>query len=1517
MFFNMVYLPVKIDVEDIKAGEIRLEKIDGTVVAIKDFKASSDFLETELQLQEKISNPFIYRVVIEGDGKKVVRSLIKVSYFPEVMLDVQSTLQSGVKNPLGITLSPLSFPFITPFDYAVELVDPEGNILWRKEGVIKKEELGAELTVKPPSVNKGVSGLITLKISNSFFSSEIGKKVFIVPKKMKVFLITDKPIYQPSQTVHIRTLSLYAFDKKSVRGKEFVFKIIDPSSNIVMQRKVKTDKFGVGYLSFQLADQVITGTYRIEIYNKGEKVAEKTFQVKRYVLPKFNVILKTDKEFYLPSETVKGEIQARYFFGKPVNRAKVKVKFKKFEIYTEEMGDIQGKTDKKGIFKFQFSLPEYFAGMDFDKGTAPIFIDVEVKDATGHIEEKSFDKKVVINPLDIEMIPAGGYLIKGVENKVIVSVSNPDGTPAKGRLHISEGDFSKDIDVSKTGFSYFFIKPESENLTIKAEFSDNGLNFKKKFYFNIKSPEKDKIILYLKDIRGKVGENFPVKILSFQNIKVAYLDIVKQSQTYLKKTVRLEKGEGEFNFAVDNLLSGTCVISAYAITSRGNIIRDSKVVYFAPADELEITTKHKASYRPGENGEIVFSIKDKKGKPKISVFGVSIVDSAVFALSELHPGLEKVFFQIEQELLNPKYEIHGLKWGYAIEKRRKDAMEMLLSFVSKEVTTDFEKPVSCFNHTEIRNLVMQVLQKPLLDKLYKVQTRHSSTLINLHIKDLTNFFVRKGFIKKEELIDPWGTPVKIKKGFRSNLIVVSAGPDEKFGTKDDIEIPVYDEIYLCMTKENRFLEGVNTGMVPIDSNTVPSGNNGEESAHVRKYFPETFVFEPALITDRNGRAKLKVTMPDAITTYKMSVFASTPDGLLGSAEDSIKIFKKFFIEPDLPLNFVRGDRVSLRLGVYNYTSEKLNVSIEIEGDDKVKIKEKKFGIKIKPQSVESVYVPIEFVKSGEARLRITGTSSGEKDIVEKTVTVIPPGIKREVSISGELTKEKTFHVSYPEESDPEQRKTYLRIYPGALSQVLTGLESLLGMPHGCFEQTSSATYPNVLILNYLRQKNVDLPEIDMKATNYINLGYQRLLTFEVKTGGFSWFGSPPANQILTAYGLREFTDMKKVFPIDENIINRTLKWLLKQQKRDGSFLPDKYSINEEVTVGMGKNKLLPTSYIAWTLNEIGYDGEELEKARNYLKNHIKDVKTNYERALFLNALIGDEKAFDKIWQQLKKKMLEDDSGVYWESKEKGGSWIFGKGITKSIETTALIANALINAEIEPDVVRKIVNYLYEKRTPSGGWYTTQATIIALKVITLYSMKSENIEGKLIVNVGKEVKEIKLDKNSGEMQIINIPEGVSEIKVNFKGKGSPVYDFVSSFYMKDYPVEKAETLRINLKYDKQNLKMNDLVKVSLEVKSLPETVAEMVVVDLGIPSGFSPLPAEWEELVKDGIIKRYEFTGKQIIAYFDRITSEPVKFEYHLRADYPLKISGAGARIYEYYNPDNEGYVSPVSIEVKK
>src|SRR5438094_10321224 len=122
------------------------------------------------------------------------------------------------------------------------------------------------------------------------------------------------------------------------------------------------------------------------------------------------------------------------------------------------------------------------------------------------------------------------------------------------------------------------------------------------------------------------------------------------------------------------------------------------------------------------------------------------------------------------------------------------------------------------------------------------------------------------------------------------------------------------------------------------------------------------------------------------------------------------------------------------------------------------------------------------------------------------------------------------------------------------------------------EQTSSSAYPNILVVDYVKKARVASPQLLLKSEQYLSVGYQKLLTFERPGGGFDWWGNGEPLVWLSAYGLNEFSDMAKVYPIDKGVIDRTQAWLLKQQAADGNW--DKIGATPgESIASMGDPKL--------------------------------------------------------------------------------------------------------------------------------------------------------------------------------------------------------------------------------------------------------------------------------------------------------------------------------------------------------
>src|SRR5690606_21986231 len=103
------------------------------------------------------------------------------------------------------------------------------------------------------------------------------------------------------------------------------------------------------------------------------------------------------------------------------------------------------------------------------------------------------------------------------------------------------------------------------------------------------------------------------------------------------------------------------------------------------------------------------------------------------------------------------------------------------------------------------------------------------------------------------------------------------------------------------------------------------------------------------------------------------------------------------------------------------------------------------------------------------------------------------------------------------------------MYPSPIATMADGTEAMLAEPVGCFEQASSTNYPNIMILSYLEEHGAAAPELVERSQGLLERGYQKLAGYESPKKGYEWFGGDPGHEALTAYGLMEFVDMKKVW----------------------------------------------------------------------------------------------------------------------------------------------------------------------------------------------------------------------------------------------------------------------------------------------------------------------------------------------------------------------------------------------------
>jgi uncharacterized protein YfaS (alpha-2-macroglobulin family) len=719
----------------------------------------------------------------------------------------------------------------------------------------------------------------------------------------------------------------------------------------------------------------------------------------------------------------------------------------------------------------------------------------------------------------------------------------------------------------------------------------------------------------------------------------------------------------------------------------------------------------------------------------------------------------------------------------------------------------------------------------------------------------------------------------------------------------------------------------------VDKNETPA-----QETHVRSYFPEALYINPEIITDGNGVANITIPIADSITTWRMAMFASTKAGALGTSSSALKVFQDFFVDLDLPVTLTQGDRVSIPVAVYNYAGDRGDVTLTLQPDDWFSLVDDNAekSVAVDAGRVAGSEFTLEAKRIGRFKLTLSARMKGaaeREDIVVREIEVIPNGREQNMVFNGRLDSpgEETaqHNVQFPSGSIPDASKIFVRLYPGPLSQVIEGMDSILRMPGGCFEQTSSSTYPNVLALDYMKRTKKLTPEVHAKAEGYIANGYQRLLTFEVAGGGFSWFGNAPANKILTAYGLMEFSDMAKVYDVDPKLIARTRDWLISQQQPDGSWKPDREFINEGATNRYNSDVLRITAYIAWALETTGAEGEPVEKAKHFIEAHLSGKPDTYTLAVLANFAVEygkDEEFTRQVMQMLFDARTEKGEQVSWNSEETG---VYSTGSSAAIETTGLAAQALLKWRHSPEMTRKALAFIAAKKQASGDWGTTQATIMALRALLLASeQSSSDVRGAVEVTLNGDVVEklVLTPENRDLFHQFALPVAGSgeanKVEIRFSGTGGLAYQVVGRYFTPWDAAPAEEPMSIAVTYDRTKLAQNDIVTATAKVRNNLPKIANMVMVDLGIPPGFELLSEDLQTFeektagAKSGGLQKFSLTATQAILYFNAFAPKSsVELHFRLRAKYPIRAKTFQSRVYEYYDPAVSATARPVQLEV--
>ncbi len=681
----------------------------------------------------------------------------------------------------------------------------------------------------------------------------------------------------------------------------------------------------------------------------------------------------------------------------------------------------------------------------------------------------------------------------------------------------------------------------------------------------------------------------------------------------------------------------------------------------------------------------------------------------------------------------------------------------------------------------------------------------------------------------------------------------------------------------------------------------------------RDDFTETVYWHAGLPTGPDGRTTVRFHVSDSITSFKVWADAIAADGSLGGGDATIVSQKPFYIEPKLPLEITAGDIVDLPVALFNRTATRCRSQVRVSAGKGLKLDPNPVELDLPPQSSGRIYVPLAASAfNGMVRISISGAAGVFKDEVVREIRVVPAGYPVRRSFSGLLSSSARMEFEIPVSLADGSLETEASVCPTPLGTLAGAVKGLLREPYGCFEQTSSVTYPNVMVLSYIENHANPDQKTAEHARSLLETGYRRLMGFECRGGGFEWYGRDPASEALTAYGLMEFIDMSKVRWVDGDLLARTRRWLHGKRDGRGGFR------SRIASDGLSHAPAETTNaYILWSLLEAGEKG--LDREIDATRKLAAATRDPYLLALAANilGLAGDRAAADALSSLAE---LQSPDGAM---RGAATSITCSGGIGLEIESTSLAVLAFLRSGKFPVEASRAARWLFSK-CEGGRFGSTQATVLALKAIIAWDQATAKPVKPGSVRLaldGREVSSVPFTPDvQGGIEFApfadRLSPGMHVAELALEGGIEMPYSMDIRYRAALPPSNQGCRVGISAALSAAEIREGEVVEARVKIRNLSGSPLPTTLAVIGIPGGLEPRLDQIKDLVKEGKVDFFEITGREVVLYWYGLAPEAVlEIPISLTASVPGSYSGPVSRAYLYYTDEVKSWCPGLEVKV--
>ena len=910
---------------------------------------------------------------------------------------------------------------------------------------------------------------------------------------VKVYAITDRPVYRPGHAVKYRMWvrqARFSDDAARFADHDFIVEIRNPKGEIVEERSVKSDRWGGIDGEYQMPADATLGSWQLRVcepkpgkpeHRAGYGVGN--FKVEEYRKPEFEVTIDAPDKPVMLGEQIQAQVNATYYFGAPVAEGTVHYKVER----TKKDSRWYPAATWDWLYSpgYWWFAPDYtwYPGWQRWGCIAPI----------APWRGWNPDPPEIVVEGDAELQPDGTFLI--------------DIDTAAALQNHSDSDHNYSITAEVVDQSRRTIIGTGSVLVARQPYrvfvwTDRG---------HYRTGDTVSVSLQARTPDGKpVRASGQATLLSVTydgdkpvEQQVAAFDVTTDDNGMASQKIVMPAA-GQFRVSVNLTDSeGHAQEGGYVLYVRGPNA-DGRGYRF---NDIELITE-KREYQPGEtaslqintnkaNSTVLLFVRPANGlcpKPivlklngKSTTYDIHIerqdmpnifVEAVTIADGRIHSEIREIVVPPEQKVANVEVMPSADRYRPGQE-----------ATVKLKLTDVNGKPIVGNTVLSVYDASLEYIAASSIPEIrsffWNVRRHHNVMLQSTLQKNFGALHLPNDKIMQML----WGNqPAMFGRPdmmFRGRSLGFGGGGfgASRFNAADSLNImESAPAAAMPMMQADGAMAGYAAEILLMAKGAVAGAQAAETQPTVRSNFADTAYWVASVTSDENGFVEVKFKVPDNLTTWKVKAWTLGDGTRVGSGSSDLISSKDLIIRPQTPRFFTETDLITLSAVVHNYleSAKSCRVVLETEGGQLQLLTDAEQNILIPAGGEIRVDWNVSVVASGDVKVRMKALTDEESDATEYSVPVKVHGMLKTESYTGVIRPDgqsASITVVVPDQRIEEQSRLEIRYSPSLAGAMIDALPYLIDYPYGCTEQTLNRFLPAAITQQTLKRMGVNLAAV--------------------------------------------------------------------------------------------------------------------------------------------------------------------------------------------------------------------------------------------------------------------------------------------------------------------------------------------------------------------------------------------------------------------------------------------------------